>query len=122
MSGFLDGSDSKESATKNARDPGSIPGSGRSPEEGNGLPTPVFLAGKSQGQRSVAGYSSWGRKESDMTERIPLLLNGQSSENRLFQSNHLIGLGRFLDLRISCCSLLNQMNCHGMLALEIVGR
>ena len=33
------------------------------------LATPsVFLRGKSQGQRSLAGYSPWGRKESDMTE------------------------------------------------------
>ena len=31
-------------------------------------PTPVFLPGKSHGQRSLAGYSSWGHKESDMTE------------------------------------------------------
>ena len=30
-------------------------------------PTPVFLPGKSQGQRSLAGYSPWGPKESDMT-------------------------------------------------------
>ena len=33
-------------------------------------PTPVFLAGKSHGWRSLAGYSPWGRKESDMTERL----------------------------------------------------
>ena len=33
-------------------------------------PTPVFLPGKSHGQRSLAGYSPWGRKESDMTERL----------------------------------------------------
>ena len=32
-------------------------------------PTPVFLSGKSHGQ-SLLGYSSWGRKESDMTERL----------------------------------------------------
>ena len=31
-------------------------------------PTPVFLPGESNGQRSLAGYSPWGRKESDMTE------------------------------------------------------
>ena len=36
---------------------GSIPGSGRSPEERNGTPTPVFLPGEPQGQRSLAGYS-----------------------------------------------------------------
>ena len=32
-------------------------------------PTSVFLPGKSHGWRSVVGYSPWGRKESDMTER-----------------------------------------------------
>ena len=31
-------------------------------------PTSVFLPGESHGQRSLAGYSSWGRTESDMTE------------------------------------------------------
>ena len=31
-------------------------------------PTPVFSHGKSPGQRSLVGYSPWGRKESDMTE------------------------------------------------------
>ena len=31
-------------------------------------PSPVFLPGKSQGQRSLAGYRLWGGKESDATE------------------------------------------------------
>ena len=31
-------------------------------------PTPVLLHGESHRQRSPAGYSSWGHKESDMTE------------------------------------------------------
>ena len=31
-------------------------------------PTLVFLPGKSRGQRSLTGYSPWGRKEWDMTE------------------------------------------------------
>ena len=31
-------------------------------------PTPVFLPGKFHGQRSQAGYSPWGCKESDTTE------------------------------------------------------
>ena len=31
-------------------------------------PTPVFVPGESHGQRSLAGYSPWGRKESDTTE------------------------------------------------------
>ena len=33
-------------------------------------PTPVFMPGKSHGTRSLVGYSPWGRKESDMTERL----------------------------------------------------
>ena len=32
-------------------------------------PTPVFLPGELHGQRSLACYSPWGHKESDMTER-----------------------------------------------------
>ena len=33
-------------------------------------PTPVLLPGKSHGQRSLEGYSPWGHKESDTTERL----------------------------------------------------
>ena len=33
-------------------------------------PTPVPLPGKSHGRRSPVGYSPWGRKELDMTERL----------------------------------------------------
>ena len=51
----------------NAIDAGLTPGLERSPGEGNGYP--VFLPGKSHGQRSLVGYSSWGCKQSDMTER-----------------------------------------------------
>ena len=40
-----------------------------SPGEGNGNFTPGFLPGKSHGQRNLAGYSPWGPKELDMTER-----------------------------------------------------
>ena len=46
-----------------ARDVGLILGSGRSPGEGNGNPTPVFVPGKVHGQRSLAGYSPWGLQE-----------------------------------------------------------
>ena len=66
------GSDGKESAcdTGDAGAVDLIPGSGRSPEGGNGNPTPVFLLGKSHGQRSLVSYSSWGHKESDTTELL----------------------------------------------------
>ena len=36
-------------------------------------PTPVLLPGKSHGRRSLVGYSPWGRKESDRTERLHFL-------------------------------------------------
>ena len=32
--------------------------------------TPVLLPGKSQGQRSLVGYSPWGLKEMDTTEQL----------------------------------------------------
>ena len=31
-------------------------------------PIPVFLPGESHGQRSLVGYSPWGRTESGMTQ------------------------------------------------------
>ena len=34
--------------------------------------TPVFLPGKSHGQRSLGVYSPWGRRESDTIERLIL--------------------------------------------------
>ena len=44
------------------------PWSGRSPGRGHG--NPVFLPGESHGQKSLAGYSPWGRKESDTPEQV----------------------------------------------------
>ena len=66
--GFPGGSDGKESAC-NVEDLGSISGSGRSSEEGNGwLPTSGFLSGEFHELRSLSGYNPWGQKESDTTE------------------------------------------------------
>ena len=65
---LISGSDSKASAC-NAGDPGSIPGSGRSLEEGLATHSNIF-AGKSHGQWNLADYSPWDRQESDMTELL----------------------------------------------------
>ena len=46
----------------NVGDLSSIPGSGRTPGEGNGNPLQYFLPEESHGQKSLAGYSPWGRK------------------------------------------------------------
>ena len=53
--------------TGDIRDAGSAPGWEDPLEEGI-EPTPVFLPGESHGQRSLAGYSPWGRKELDINE------------------------------------------------------
>ena len=59
----------KESTCKSGDtgDMGSIPASG-DPRRRKWQPTPVFLPGKSHGQRSLVGYSLWGLKELDVTE------------------------------------------------------
>ena len=41
-------------------------------------PTPVFLPGEFCGQRSLAGYSSWDCKKSDMTEHTYAHTSGQT--------------------------------------------
>ena len=66
---FPGGSDGKASAY-NAGDLGSIPGSGRSTGEGDGTPLQHSCLEKSHGRRSLVGYSPWGRKEWDTTERL----------------------------------------------------
>ena len=58
----------------NEGDLGSIPGLGRFPWRRKWQSTPVLLPGKSHGQRSLVGYSPWGRKESDTTEQLHLVL------------------------------------------------
>ena len=52
----------------NAEDTYWIPGSGRSPGEGNGNPLQYFLPGESHEQRSLAGYGLRSHKELNMTE------------------------------------------------------
>ena len=64
--GFLAGSVVKN-LPANAGYSGSIPGSGRFPWRRKWQPTPVFLPGKSHGQRSLAGYSLWSCKELETT-------------------------------------------------------
>ena len=45
-----------------ARDTSSIPSSGRFPWRTKWQPTSIFLPGKSYGQGSLVGYSSWATK------------------------------------------------------------
>ena len=51
---------------------------GKIPWKREWLPTPVFWPGEFQGQRSLAGYSPWGCKQSDIIEQLSIL--GHSKE------------------------------------------
>ena len=42
------------------------------PQSRKWQPTPIFLPGKYHRQRSLEGYSPWGRKESDTAEQLTL--------------------------------------------------
>ena len=53
----------------NVGDLGSIPGLGKSPGGGHGSPLQYSCLENPHGQRSQVGYSPWGCKESDTTER-----------------------------------------------------
>ena len=66
---FSGGSDGKASAY-NAGDLGSIPGPRKSPGEGNGNSLQYSCLENPMDGGTWLGYSPWGRKELDMTERL----------------------------------------------------
>ena len=49
---------------------------GKTPWRSKWQPTPVFLPEEFHGQRSLAGYSPWSWKQSDMTEQLTLFFLG----------------------------------------------
>ena len=67
------------------RDTSSLPESGRYSGGRNGQPTPVFVPTKFHRQRSLAGYSLGGRKESEATE--------QTRDGGVREKNHGTQLG-----------------------------
>ena len=74
--GFPGGTSGKESACQCKR-PGFDPWVRKIPWRREGLPTSVLRPGEFHGERSLAGYTPWGRKELDMTERLTLSLHFQ---------------------------------------------
>ena len=77
--------------------PGFDPWVGKIPWRREWQPTPVFLPAEFHGQRSLAGYSPWGRKESDTTKR--LILTTTSTTITITESLQ------------SCPSLCDPMDC-----------
>ena len=63
---------------------GSIPGSERFSWRRKLQPTPVFLPGKSHGQKSLEGYGPWGHTELDTTEHTHTHSQGALPRHILF--------------------------------------
>ena len=68
LTGFPNGSAVKNLQCRRRRRPGFGPWVGNIPLSRKWQPTPVFLSGKSHGQRSLESYSPWVLTEMDMTE------------------------------------------------------
>ena len=62
---------------------GFIPWVGNSPWRRAWPPTPVLLPGESHGQRSLAGYSPWGRKESVMIKWLSMHVGAKTRKLQL---------------------------------------
>ena len=86
-------------------------------------PTPVFFPEESRGQRSLAGYSPWGCKESDMTEWLTHTQTSQwhsrgrrwesSAPNLLHRSQYVlhIDLGKSEWLLWRCSFMQPNFKC-----------
>ena len=93
-------------------DTGSIPGLGRSPGQGNGNPLQYSCLEKSHRQRSLVGYSPWGRKESGAIEHAHTVTQAPT----VCQALYLPHLSSFLRplLRLFCfCKLGKQSIAQG---------
>ena len=64
---FLGGATGKEPACQ-CKEHEFNPWVGKVPWRRKWQPAPIFLSGKVSGQRSLAGYSPWGHRESGMTK------------------------------------------------------
>ena len=99
--GFLRCLSGKEYACQ-AGDAGLIPGS-KDPWRREWQPTPVFLPGKSHGQRSLVGCSPWGHKKSDMTEWL---------SNRWIMFQVPPGSSHENEFSCSCQEVVCLKSCH----------
>ena len=92
------GSDGKESPACSAGEREFDPWAWKIPWRRKWQSTPASLPGEFHGQRSLAGYSPWGRKESDTTERLTLSLS--SFHQSVLD---LKGAGSNVPLKPGCC-------------------
>ena len=64
-------------------------------------PIPVFLSGKFHRQRSLAGYSPRGRKESDMTEQLSMPTGEEIPGEKYF--HHIISRAHNINMTVLIC-------------------
>ena len=81
----------------NVGNPSSIPGSGRSHGEGNGNSLQYSCLEKSHGQRSLVGYSPWGRKVLDILSNFTFTFTFSSPLEYIY-----MGEGNGTPLKYSC--------------------
>ena len=88
----------KESACNSgaAGDMGSISGWVRSPGEGHGNPHQYSWLENPHGQRSLEGYSPWGHRESDTTERLSTAHKDNIGEKKKITFKTFLGLFEIL--------------------------
>ena len=108
----LGGSDRKESAC-NEGDLGSIPGSGRSPGEGNGYPLQYSFLENYKDRGAWWGYSPWGRRES-----WQWLSDSHAIEHFLHWKPVLVLLGGMVPSPLSSSGLLSPLSSSGLLSHE----
>ena len=87
--------------------------------------TPVLLPGKSHGQRSLVGYSPWGRKELDTTERLHFHFHIRGFISHLYAFVHVFTLpeiwlhGHITNSNLSFNTLFE---CHSLFTISASGR
>ena len=90
--------------------------------------TQVFLSGESHGQRSLLGYSPWGRRELDMTkvtEHIRTQFNTHCWECNMHLKSAYFWICQwcfsvqFSSITQSCPTLCDPMNCSTQASLSI---
>ena len=86
---------------------GLIPGSRRSPGEGNGNPL-QYLPEESHGERSLVGYSPWGHEESDTTESHTHTYTRVTVTAR---TSHILAL-KYINITVIDCFGKNFALCH----------
>ena len=121
--GFLGGAGDKEPSCQFRRRKrhGFDPWVRKIPWRGAWQPTPAFLPGESHGQRSLAGYSPWGRKNRTWLKQLSTLLTqkqwcwaldgcrGWQINNQLcWQSHHWLIMGLFWFLMAVGCLRLEM--------------